>query len=68
MLPILATIASGIAWFAATAGQLIMWGAGISVGFWVGKKITDSWDQFGAKKFANRLYTRHSKKIPEPQP
>lgn len=44
MLPILATIGSGLAWFAATAGQLIFWGAGISIGFWVGKKITNTWD------------------------
>ena len=52
MLPILATVGTGLAWFAATAGQLIFWGAGICVGFWVGKKITNTWDQWGVNKLA----------------
>ena len=59
MLPTLATIGTGLAWFAATAGQLIFWGAGICVGFWVGKKITSTWDQWGVKKLSWKLKRKH---------
>jgi|688.fasta_scaffold1590914_2 hypothetical protein len=58
MLPILATIGSGLAWFAATAGQLIFWGAGISVGFWLAKKMTNTWDQYGVNLLARRIYKK----------
>lgn len=52
MLPIIATIGTGLAWFATTAGQLIFWGAGICVGFWVGKKLTNTWDKYGHTQLA----------------
>jgi len=60
MLPVLATIGTGLAWFAATAGQLIFWGAGICVGFWVGKKITSTWDSWGHNRLAKRLFRKHN--------
>jgi hypothetical protein len=66
MLPILATIGSGLAWFAATAGQLVFWGAGISVGFWLGKKLTGTWDQYGVNFIANKIYKRENLQV-EPQ-
>ena len=55
MLPILATVGSALAWFAATAGQLIFWGAGISVGIWIAKKGTNLVDQWVINKKANQL-------------
>ena len=55
MLPILATVGSALAWFAATAGQLIFWGAGISVGIWIAKKGTNLVDQWALNKKANQL-------------
>jgi hypothetical protein len=61
MLPLLATVGAGLAWFAATAGQLIFWGAGICVGFWIGKKLTNVWDQWGNKKLAINIFQRRTK-------
>lgn len=61
MLPILATIGAGLAWFAGTAGQLVFWGAGIAVGFWVGRKITNSWDNYGANRTALKFWNRRTK-------
>lgn len=58
MLPILATVGTGLAWFAATAGQLIFWGAGIAVGFWVGRKITGTWDQWAANAKGLKIFRR----------
>ena len=60
MLPILATIGSGLAWFATTMGQLIVWGAGIGMGFWAIKKVTNAIDQSWANKTALKLFRRHS--------
>jgi hypothetical protein len=58
MLPILATVGTGLAWFAATAGQLIFWGAGIAVGFHVGRKITGKWDQMFANAKGLKIFKR----------
>jgi hypothetical protein len=55
MLPILATIGAGLAWFATTAGQLVFWGAGIGVGFWASKKLTNTWDSWGYKNIASKF-------------
>ena len=40
MLPVLVTIGNGLAWFAATVGQLFVWGAGIGLGYWAVNKLT----------------------------
>lgn len=40
MLPLLLTVGQGLAWFAVTMSQLVIWGAGIGLGFWAIKKVT----------------------------
>lgn len=59
MLPTLAMIGTGLAWFAATLGQLIFWGAGITVGFWIGKKLTNVWDQWIVNRAGLKIFNRH---------
>lgn len=44
MLPILVTIGQGLAWLAATIGQLFLWGTGVGCGLWFSKIITNKID------------------------
>jgi hypothetical protein len=60
MLPILLSIGSGLAWFALTMCQLVMWGAGIGLGFWTIKKVTNIIDAKLAERDASRLIKANS--------
>lgn len=59
MLPIILTIGHAVSWLALTVGQLFIWGAGISLGFWGGKQVTNKLDvmqaKIKAKKAAHKL-------------
>lgn len=52
-LPILATVGHGIAWLAATLGQLAVWGIGIGLGYWLLGKFTNKMDVFLAQRKAD---------------
>lgn len=56
MLPLLATIGSGLAWMITTIGSLAVWGMGVSLGYWIMTKGTKAVDTYmAARKVANRL-------------
>lgn len=55
MLPILATIGSALLWFVTTMGQLVIWGAGLGLGIWAIKRVTNVWDQWLLNRKALQL-------------
>lgn len=54
MLPILVTVGHGLLWFAATMGQLAVWGMGVGLGYWFIGKVTHALDAKLAGKFASK--------------
>ncbi len=63
MLPILSTIAAGLVWLAGTLGYLLIWGFGISIGFWVGKMFTSAMDGYWHQRLANKTFNRLKLKL-----
>ncbi len=58
MTPTLAAVGSGLAWFAATGGQLLFFGLAIGIGLWASKKVTNLVDL----KLAERLDRKEQKR------
>ena len=60
MLPVLVTIGNGLAWFAATVGQLFVWGAGIGLGYWAVNKLTRALDYKLAERALKKKETANA--------
>ena len=58
MLPILTTVGAGLAWIAGNLGFLMFWGFGISIGFWIAKKATNSMDNYWHQRLAHKSFNR----------
>lgn len=61
MLPILATLGHGAMWLVTTMGSLLVWGFGISCGFWTGRLFTDKLDGWRAMISAKKLKANHDR-------
>lgn len=58
MLPILATIGTGLLSVVYLFAYLIFWGFSISIGFWIGKHLTNRMDDRTHSKWANQSFKR----------
>lgn len=58
MLPILATIGTGFISMAYLFAYLVFWGFSISIGFWIGKHLTQRMDDRVHNKWASKSFKR----------